>query len=207
MQHSSQHTAHKRAKVELAALRIMPFILVILLVVSYLIAIPLGLIGQAQRLATPEIILTAALLAALAFTAQNGYAITDLTVGSGGVNAHFRRIEKGLNELEDEVRALQVSLTGLVSKWELAHLRNLAAGGPAVVRFGNIMQDELTRLDGMEFIRPTGPGGLNAIRDQHGSGLDDFDLKNYVEITQEGREYLSLREQLAARNARARAGH
>lgn len=102
---------------------------------------------------------------------------------------------------------MQVSLTGLVTKWELIHLRNLATAGPASVRFGNIMQDELTHLDAMEFIRPTGPGGLNAIRDDYGSGLDDFDLKNYIEITQEGREYLALREQLAAWTARAQAGH
>jgi hypothetical protein len=69
------------------------------------------------------------------------------------------------------------------------------------------MQSELTHLDAMEFIRPTGPGGLNAIRDNHGSGLDEFDLKNYIEITQGGREYLALREQLIARTARTQAGH
>jgi hypothetical protein len=69
------------------------------------------------------------------------------------------------------------------------------------------MRQQLDRLDGMEFIRPTGPGGLNAIRDRHASAQDHFDLKNYVEITQEGREYLSLREQLVARTARTQAGH
>lgn len=207
MQHSGQRTGHQTEKVGLATLRVMPFILVILLVVSYLIAIPVWLIGRAQRLGTPEIILAAALLVALAFAAQTEYTITDLTLGSGGVSAHFRKIEAGLSDLEAEVRALQVSLTGLVTKWELAHLRNLAAARPAIVRFGNIMQSELTHLDAMEFIRPIGPGGLNALRDDHGSGLDDFNLKDYVEITQEGREYLALREQLVSRTARAQAGH
>ena len=69
------------------------------------------------------------------------------------------------------------------------------------------MQSELTHLDAMEYIRPTNPRGLNALRDDHGGGLDDFDLKTYVEITQEGREYLLLRAQLAARAAGERAGH
>jgi hypothetical protein len=164
-------------------------------------------ISSAQRLGTPEIILAAALLIYLAIAAQTEYAITDLTFGSGGVSAHFRKIEAGLSELEAEVRALQVSLTGLVTKWELIHLRNLASAGPTIVRFGNIMQGELTRLDGMEFIRPTRTGGLNALRDDHGSGLDDFDLKDYVQITQQGLEYLALRERLAAWNAQAQAGH
>jgi hypothetical protein len=207
MQHFSERMTHQTEKAGLATLRVMPFVLVILLAVSYLIAIPVGLIGGPQRLGTPEIILAAALLIALAFAAQTDYTITDLTFGSGGVSAHFRKIEAGLSDLEAEVRALQVSLTGLVTKWELIHLRNLASAGPAIVRFGNIMQGELTHLDAMEFIRPTGPGGLNALRDNHGSGLDDFDMKDYVEITQEGREYLALREQLASRTARAQAGH
>jgi hypothetical protein len=59
----------------------------------------------------------------------------------------------------------------------------------------------------MEFIRPTDPRGLNALRDDHGGGLDDFDLKLYLEITQEGREYLLLGAQLATRTAVAQAGH
>lgn len=105
------------------------------------------------------------------------------------------------------MRALQVSLTGLVTKFELTHLKKLAADGPANVRFGEIMQYELTHLDAMEFIRPTSPRGLNALRDDHGGGLDDFDLKTYLEITQEGREYLLLRAQLAARIAETKAGH
>ena len=207
MQRSSRQAGPQREAAGLVALRVMPLVLIILLAVSYLIAIPAGLIGRSQRLGTPEVIFAAALIIALAFATQTRYAITDLTLGSGGVSAHFRQIEAGLSELEAEVRALQVSLTGLVTKWELAHLRNLAATGPALVRFGNIMQGELTRLDAMEFIRPNRPGGLNIIRDDHSGGLDDFDLKDYVEITQEGREYLALREQLAARTARTQADH
>jgi hypothetical protein len=84
MQRSSERMTHQTEKAGLATLRVMPFVLVILLVVGYLIAIPVGLIGGAQRLGTPEIILAAALLVALAFAAQTDYTITDLTLGSGG---------------------------------------------------------------------------------------------------------------------------
>lgn len=207
MQASSQWKALQREHAGWAILRVMPPVLVILLAFSYLIAIPAGLVGSSQRLGTPEIILAAALLIALVFAAQTKYTITDLTLGSGGVSAHFAKIEAGLSDLEDEVRALQVSLTGLVTKFELIQLRKLAAEGPAVVHFSNIMlQGELTRLDAMEFIRPSGPRGLNAIRDDHGNDSVDFNLKDYVEITQQGREYLALREQLVAQTASAKAG-
>jgi hypothetical protein len=207
MQHPSERASRKGQTAGLSTLRAVPLVLVILLAISYLIAIPVGLISAKQRLGTPEIILAAVLLVTLAFAAQTEYAVTDLTLGSGGVSAHFRKIEAGLNELEAEVRALQVSLTGLVTKFELIHLQKLAADGPAIVRFGNIMQGELTHLDAMEFMRPTDPRGLNALRDDHGSGLDDFDLKAYLEITQQGREYLLLRAQLATRTAMRQAGH
>ena len=209
MQHPSQQAPRKGQTPGLSTLRAIPLVLVILLAISYLIAIPVGLISARQRLGTPEIVLAAVLLVTLAFAAQTEYAVTDLTLGSGGVSAHFRKIEAGLNELETEVRALQVSLTGLVTKFELIHLQKLAADGPAMVRFGNIMQGELTHLDAMEFIGPIKPNprGLNALRDDHGSDQVEFDLKAYLEITQQGREYLVLRAQLATRTAMAQAGH
>jgi hypothetical protein len=206
VQGSSRETGVRRQKAGLAALRVVPLVLMILLAVSYLIAIPVGFIGSTQRLGTSEIVFASVLLLVLTFIAQRQYAITDLTFGSGGVSAHFQRIEADLSELEAEVRALQVSLTGLVTKFELAHLRGLAGEGPAIVHFDINMQSELTRLDAMEFIRPIRLGGLNVIRNDHGSSLDEFNLKDYVEVTQQGREYLALREQLVARRARARAG-
>ena len=98
MQHSGcERTGHQKTeKVGLATLRVMPFALVILLVVSYLIAIPVGLIGRAQRLGTPEIILTAALLVALAFAAQNEYTDHDFCVlGPGGVSMTPRGSRRG----------------------------------------------------------------------------------------------------------------
>jgi hypothetical protein len=207
MQQPSERAPRNGQTAGSPALRAVPFALGTLLAITYLIAIPVGLISAKQRFGTPEIILAAVLLVILAFAAQTEYAVTDLTFGSGGVSAHFRKIEAGLNELEAEVRALQVSLTGLVTKFELINLQKLAADGPAIVRFGDIMQRELTHLDAMEFIRPTDPRGLNALPADHGGGLDDFDLKAYLEITQQGREYLLLRAQLAKRTATRQAGH
>jgi hypothetical protein len=133
-------------------------------------------------------------------------AIRDLGVTEAKVGRNIQQLKSQQDRHEQEllrqqaqIRALQVSLTGLVTKFELIHLQKLDAGEPATVRYGDIMRDELNRLDAMEFIRPTNPRGLNALGEDHGGGLDDFDLKDYLEITQQGREYLALRAQLAER--------
>jgi hypothetical protein len=186
-------------------LRWAPAAIALLCVAAYLALIPAGVIATDNRLDTAEAILVAVLLVVVVFAAQTSYTVKGLTIGSSGLVADFERIEARQDVLEAEIRALQVTLTGLVTKFEVVHLQKLAGEGPATVRFGEILLKELVRLDAMEFVRPTHVRGLNAIREQRGSGLDDFDLKDYVEITTEGREYLALRAQLAARTARRRA--
>jgi hypothetical protein len=188
-----------------SALRRVLAAVAVLLVLAYLVLIPLGVIHNQDRLGTPEALLATVLLVVFLFHAQNSYSIRDLTVGSSGIAASFERIDARQSALESDVRALQVTLTGLVTKFELVHLENLASEGPATVRFSQIMISELEHLDAMQFVRPTHVHGLNAIREEHGSGLDDFDLRQYVEITGEGREYLTLRAMRAARTARERA--
>jgi hypothetical protein len=56
---------------------------------------------------------------------------------------------------------------------------------------------ELDRLDAMGFIKPKDEvRGLNAIVDDHAGDPDEFDLKKYVEITDDGADYLELRKRL-----------
>jgi hypothetical protein len=188
-----------------AFLRPTPFIIIMLLTGGYLVAVSLGLVASANRFTIPEIMIGAGLLLAAAFLAQGSYVIRDLALGPTGVSAHFDRMEKRQNELETEMQALQMAVTGLVTKHELMHLKNLAAEGIAVVRFSKIMVQELDHLDAMMYIVPLDPRGLNAIEQDYGNGLDDFDLKQYVGITQEGLQYLFLRTRLAARAAANRA--
>lgn len=188
------------ARGPLALVCLLILILVASLAISYLVAVPIGLVSPTERLSVQEIIFASAILVALAFAAQGKYAITDLTLSSSGVSAHFNRIEKKQNELEADIRALQFSLVGLVNKNEQGHLERLAADGPYMVRFGEIFVGELTRLDAMDYIQPVDKErGINAIRQDYGSGQDDFDLKRYIAITSNGREYLELRNTLTRR--------
>ena len=202
MSESGNETDSSRGPLALVWLLIL--ILATALAISYLIAVPIGLVSQTQRLSVQEIIFASAILVALAFAAQGKYAITDLTLSSSGISAHFNSIEKKQNKLEEDVRALQVALVGLVNKNEQGHLERLAADGSYTVRFGEIFVGELTRLDAMDFVEPVDKErGINAIRQDHGSGQDDFDLKRYIAITSRGREYLDLRNTLTRQTSSA----
>ncbi|SEG88211.1 hypothetical protein SAMN05444920_106203 [Nonomuraea solani] len=162
---------------------------------AYLVAIPLGLVTR--RLEVHEVALAAGLLAGVYFAAAQ-YSITDVTIGAGGVTARLDRAEAKQRVLESDLRAIQVALGGLVTKYEWGHLRGLAAEGPMIARSreDRKLQQELERLDAMGFVEPLDPRGLNAIWDDHGHTGRDFDLKPYVAITDAGREYLRLRESL-----------
>ena len=97
------------------------------LVGACLVAVSLGLVTLTNRFSTPEIMICVALILVAAFAVQGKYAIRDLALESSGLTAHFEQIEKRQSELETEIQALQVAVTGLVTKHELAHLEKLAA--------------------------------------------------------------------------------
>ncbi len=186
-------------------LRSAAFIMLLLLAGGYLVAVALGLVTPSNRFTPPEIMICVALILVAAFMAQGSHALKELAFGPTGVSAKFDRIEKRQGELETEIQALKVAVAGLVTKYELVHLEKLAADGSAIVTYSNHMVKELEHLDAMTYIVPLDLRGLNAMEQDHGSGVDKFDLKDYVQITMEGRQYLSLRAGLAAREAAAKA--
>jgi hypothetical protein len=57
------------------------------------------------------------------------------------------------------------------------------------------MVQELNRLDAIRYLRPKVGFGIESIRERDGSDKT-FDLKQYVEITNDGLEYLKLRDEL-----------
>ena len=76
-------------------------------------------------------------------------------------------------------------------------MRGLAADGPFLVQFHNSMVAELNRLDAIRYVGPKPAYGIESIRERDGTDKK-FDLKQYVEITGDGLEYLSLRRELLA---------
>jgi hypothetical protein len=112
---------------------------------------------------------------------------------AGGIEIEFQ-------ELQSDVRSIQVALTGIVTKHEIKHLRRLAEKSPYQVQYGEPLWRELEELDAKGFIKPTddiGRGRLNTIKARFGhESLDPnrpvFDLNDYVKITQSGEEYVQL---------------
>ncbi|UBU12685.1 hypothetical protein [Nonomuraea gerenzanensis] len=174
-------------------------ILLTIIYLAYIVAIPFGLVTH--RLEVHEVALAAALLAGVWFAASS-YFITDVSIGAGGFSARLDKAEARQRALESELRALQVTLGGLVTKHEWIQLRRLAdAGGEGPVHVRNRkdekLQQELERLDALGFLEPVDSRrGLNAIREDHGDREEQFDLTRYVRITEAGLEYLRLREKL-----------
>ncbi|TYB58923.1 hypothetical protein FXF51_35960 [Nonomuraea sp. PA05] len=171
-------------------------VLLTILYLAYIVAIPLGLVTH--RLEVHEVALAAALLAGVWFAASP-YFITDVSIGADGVSARLERAEAKQRVLEGELRALQVTLGGLVTKHEWNHLRRLSEEKQVLVRHreDGKLQQELERLDALGFLEPLdSQRGLNAIREDHGRPGEEFDLTRYVKITDAGLEYLGLREKL-----------
>lgn len=171
-----------------------------ILVLAYLLAVPFGLISGRNRLGAAEIALLATVFLAVIIIADPRYSLRTFSVSASGVSAQFDRIERRQDELESDVRVLQVLIGGLVTKYELVHLEKISGDDPVSVRFSHKMVEELEHLDAMQFVFPLNSRGLNAMEEDHGSGVDNFDLKEYVGITSEGREYIRLRRNLLARH-------
>jgi hypothetical protein len=101
------------------------------------------------------------------------------------------------NAMESQVKVLRLLVTGLVTSPAKDHMRGLAAEGPFFVWFHHDMMAELKHLDALRYVLPNQGGGLNNIYERH-DNAEKFNLKQYVHITDSGREYLRLLDQLSS---------
>lgn len=120
-------------------------------------------------------------------------AIEQLGISPNKAGNEISHIKSRQDIIENSVKTLQLVTKGLVTKFEYILLRNLAKDGPFSVVYHINMYDELKRLDAINYIQPR--RGLNEIKARDHLG-DEFDLKHYVFITEEGLEYLKLRDEL-----------
>jgi hypothetical protein len=113
--------------------------------------------------------------------------------GVGKLELQVQQVREKQAVLQQEVDALRFLLTGFVTDWELAHLKKLAEPTPFAYQRGSGKDDrfvnELIRL--RDF-------GLISKRIEY--SLWDIplsgDLKEYVRLSDRGRAYLNLREQI-----------
>ena len=113
--------------------------------------------------------------------------------GLGKLELNVEEVKEKQAILREDVDGLRFLVSGFVTNWELAHLKKLASSGPFDYVRGSGKDDrftnELIRLWDFGLIAKLGDYSLH---DMPLSG----DLKKYVELTERGKTYLKLREQL-----------
>ena len=106
--------------------------------------------------------------------------------------------ERTLTEHSRQIRWMQVALQGIVTRYEFEKLIGLAADGPFWCQYSDDLFNEMKRLRAMDLARHNDGTGLSRMRDQYRGKSDRFDLKQFCHITDAGKEYLTLRQQIAA---------
>lgn len=118
-----------------------------------------------------------------------------------GKAAELQKLKNEVKQQESDIRAIRVALKGIVTKFEIDYLRRLAKTESWDVRYDPDTYYRLKRLDDMGFVLPTViDGDRRLIRIQERFGDESipveerkwFNMKDYVEITQDGKKYLEL---------------
>ena len=112
----------------------------------------------------------------------------------GGWKLEFRRVEVEQLRQRKDIEALRFLVSGFVTGDELTHLRKLAAQAPFPFVRGpetSFFLDELRRLRSLGLIANLEGKGVRQL-DAHGG-----DVNAYFVVTDRGREYLKLLDQVA----------
>jgi hypothetical protein len=143
--------------------------------------------GREQKgLATVTAILTGALILAAVLPQ-----VQEFSIGLKGVQAKLR-------EQQAEINVLKFLVSGYVTHFELTHLQKLANTEPFPYERGDTFIDEMRRLWQLGLVGKVLPNWFFAGLPNSGN------LKDYLAITDRGRQYLKLLGQV---NADQNPGH
>ena len=162
------------------------FALIIALVVSgYLYEILAGKIPEGQKLGAVDvaIIFVAALVVGVLLRPEFLDRLTRFKLGS--VEFELEKLQQAQNAQRNELDDLRFVLTLLLQPSELQHLRDLEKGSAQNRVGSHTLRTELRKLRTL--------GLIQNCKDKHIADLKDqlkMDLKNIVELTKRGREYL-----------------
>jgi len=106
-------------------------------------------------------------------------------------------IKSRQESIESSVSTLRLVMKGLVKKFEFTLLQMLAEEKPAMVSFCMSMYWELDRLIAIDYLQTQHGKEIADVFKDKNSSREEFDLRNYVRITEEGLEYLKLRRELS----------
>jgi hypothetical protein len=113
----------------------------------------------------------------------------------------LQELRNDVEQQEATIRAIKVALRGIVTKFEIDYLRRLMKAEKWDCRYDPDTYNRLKRLDDMGFVLPTViNGNRRLVRIQEFFGDESipveqrewFNMKDYVEITEEGEKYVGL---------------
>ena len=91
---------------------------------------------------------------------------------------------------------MQIALQGIVTRHEFDKLVGLSKEEPFLCYYSDDLDNDLKRLRALGLVQNHEGVGLRAIRRDYEDKNEQFDLKRFFFITEEGREYLKLRSEL-----------
>ena len=106
------------------------------------------------------------------------------------------RHENELSKQQSEIRTLQITLQSIVTRYEFDKLVGLSKEEPFLCYYSDDLDNELKRLRAIGLVQNPEGGGLMAMRRDYKDKDQQFDLRRFFFITEEGREYLKLRSEL-----------
>ena len=136
------------------------------------------------RLVWPDLRIDAVCLALLVAAALPWfYTVLETAEFPGGFKVSFRR-------LQEDVSTLKFLVAHFLTDDELIHLRKLAGEAPFPFERLPSFEQELRHLRALRFIRPRTDKGIRALF------AEGKDVGDYFQITERGRQYLKLRQEM-----------
>jgi len=104
--------------------------------------------------------------------------------------------EEQLISQQAQIRALRVTLSAIVTRYELDKLIGLGRDEPFMCYYSDDLYNELRHLLAMRLIASQKGMDLSSLRREYKDKNARFDLKRFFYITEQGREYIRLRREL-----------
>jgi hypothetical protein len=122
--------------------------------------------------------------------------VAELGFSEAKVAKEVRALRSGQERQEGEIRALKFAIQGIVTQYEYDKLVGLEGKGPFLCYYSEDLYNELKHLRAMLLIKNHGTVGLGTIRKEYKDRDQQFDLKRYFYITEQGSDYLRIRNEI-----------
>jgi ABC-type transport system involved in cytochrome bd biosynthesis fused ATPase/permease subunit len=141
--------------------------------------------------------------------------LEDFSVDGTKIQAKFKSLQEKQEKQQEEINqlsqaqeiALQFALKGIIDQYEVKHLQHLRDAednnSEHIVKYGGYIkstEEEIRHLIALKFLYKK--ANISALINELKSN-QKADLRKYVNVTPDGRKYLSLRKQLGIEDAEA----